>query len=226
MLSGHILFPLYKRACFFRVPLFNVCKPFDQPIVNVCKPFDQPSFVKYTTNQSRSQKENRKPYKRRNTSKIVQFPKSIVRLTFCTKNTTFCTKNSSWPKTHFYSPFFIYILTFFYHISGKEKWVFDRGPSNGSNKPFFVATFDFKSGQKPTKSGLFSKKHENFTIFFIKNRPKSSLPTFAFLKVGRKVGIFDLFSQNCTSNKYITKLQIILQITLFYQQFDIIHRHL
>lgn len=150
--------PLYKRACFFRVPLFNVCKPFDQPTVNVCKLFDQPTytpFVKYTTNQSRSQKENRKLYKRKNTSKIIKIHKSMVRLTFCTKNTTFCIKNSSWPKTHFYSPFFIYILTFFYHISGKEKWVFDRGPSNGSNKPFFVATFDFKSGQKPTKSGLF-----------------------------------------------------------------------
>ena len=123
--------PLYKRACFFRVPLFNVCKPFDQPIVNVCKLFDQPTytpFVNYTTNQSRSQKENRKPYKRKNTSKIVQIHKSIVRLTFRTKNTTFCIKNSSWPKTHFYSPFFIYILTFFYHISGKEKWVFDHRP--------------------------------------------------------------------------------------------------
>ena len=203
--------PLFNVCKPFDQPIVNICKPFDQPIVNICKPFDQPSFVKYTTNQSRSQKENR------NTSKIVQFPKSIVRLTFCTKNTTFCIKNSSWPKTHFYSPFFIYILTFFYHISGKEKWVFDRGPSNGSNKPFFVATFDFKSGQKPTKSGLFSKKHENFTFFFIKNRPKSSLPTFAFLKVGRKLTIFTTFSQNCPCNKYITKLQIILQITLFYQ---------
>ena len=203
-LSGHILFPLYKRACFFRVPLFNVCKPLvlkikssvnlstNQSLTYVNLSTYTP-FVKYTTNQSRSKKENRKPYKRKNTSKIVQIPKSIVRLTFCTKNTTFCTKNSSWPKTHFYSPFFIYILTFFYHISGKEKWVFDRGPSNGSNKPFFVATFDFKSGQKPTKSGLFSKKHENFTNFFIKNHPKSSLPTFAFLKVGRKLTIFTTF---------------------------------
>lgn len=141
----------------------------------------------------------------------------MARLTFCMKITLICIKNSSWPKTHFYSPFFIYILTFFYHISVKEKWVFDQGPSNGSNKPFFVATFKNKSGLLPTKSGLFSKKSQKFTNFFIKNLPKSSLPTFAFLKVGRKLTIFTTFSQNCPCNKYITKLQIILQITLFYQ---------
>ena len=117
----------------------------------------------------------------------------MVRLTFCTKNTTFCTKNSSWPKTHFYSPFFIYILTFFYHISGKEKWVFDRGPSNGSNKPFFVATFDFKSGQKPTKSGLFSKKTRNFHKFFHQKSPKIVSAHFCIFKSGQKIDHFYYF---------------------------------
>lgn len=150
----------------------------------------------------------------------------MLRLTFCAKTTLICAENSSWSKTHFYSPFFIYILTFFYHISVKEKWVFDQGPSNGSNKPFFVATFKNKSGLLATKSGLFSKKSQNFTKFFIKNLPKSSLPTFAFLKVGRKLTIFTTFSQNNTCSNNVTKLQIILQILIFYDHFDLFYSNI